>query len=136
MKIIVCLDNSDGMLFNNRRQSKDKNVIKDIENLVGDNLLITTPFSWLLFGDKNIKLATTEDFLNINTDDYCFVENRHLDKIKDKITEIIIYRWNRDYPADFYFDIDYKNDFKLVSSEEFKGNSHDVITKEIYEEKQ
>ena len=136
MKIIVCLDDSDGMLFNNRRQSKDKNVIKDIENLVGDNLLITTPFSWLLFGDKNIKLATTEDFLNINTDDYCFVENRHLDKIKDKITEIIIYRWNRDYPADFYFDIDYKNDFKLVSSEEFKGNSHDVITKEIYEKKQ
>ena len=135
MKIIVCLDNSDGMLFNNRRQSKDKNVIKDIEKLVGDNLLITTPFSWLLFGDKNIKLATTEDFLNINTDDYCFVENRHLGKVKDKITEIIIYRWNRNYPSDFYFDINYKNDFSLISSEEFKGNSHDVITKEIYEKK-
>ena len=135
MKIIVCLDNSDGMLFNSRRQSKDKNVIKDIEKLVGDNLLITTPFSWLLFGDKNIKLATTEDFLNINTDDYCFVENRHLGKVKDKITEIIIYRWNRNYPSDFYFDINYKNDFSLISSEEFKGNSHDVITKEIYEKK-
>ena len=135
MKIIVCLDNSDGMLFNNRRQSKDKNVIKDIEKLVRDNLLITTPFSWLLFGDKDIKLATTEDFSDVENDDYCFVENRHLGKVKDKITEIIIYRWNRNYPSDFYFDINYKNDFSLISSEEFKGNSHDVITKEIYEKK-
>lgn len=135
MKIIVCLDNSDGMLFNNRRQSKDKNVIKDIENLVGDNLLVATPFSWLLFGDKNIKLATTEDFLDVENNDYCFVENRHLNKIKNKITKIIIYRWNRNYPTDFYFDIDYKNNFKLVSLKEFKGNSHDVITREIYEKK-
>ena len=136
MKVIVCLDNSDGMLFNNRRQSKDKNVIKDIENIVKDNLLILSPFSWLLFGDRYIKLAATKNFSNVNTDDYCFVENCHLDKIKDKITEIIIYRWNRNYPSDFYFDINYKNDFNLISLEEFKGNSHDVITKETYEKKQ
>ena len=30
MKIIVCLDDNNGMLFNNRRQSRDKTVVEDI----------------------------------------------------------------------------------------------------------
>ena len=30
MKIIICLDDDNGMMFNNRRQSRDEKVVKDI----------------------------------------------------------------------------------------------------------
>ena len=132
MKIIVCLDNSDGMLFNNRRQSRDQKIIDDIENFIMDDFLFMTPFSWSLLENTNINLAVGDNFSNQDTDDYCFVENQHLKVLEDKIDEIVIYKWNRNYPADFYFDIDYKKDFKLIHSEDFEGNSHDLITKEIY----
>ena len=43
-----------------------------------------------------------------------------------------LYKWNRDYPADFYFDIDYANDYKLETTLDFVGTSHEKITKEVY----
>ena len=51
----------------------------------------------------------------------------------EKIDNIIIYKWNRIYPSDLYFDIDIKNgQWKLIETEEFQGSSHEKITKEIY----
>ena len=52
----------------------------------------------------------------------------------DKITEIIVYRWNRDYPADLFLDIDLK-DWELAETAEFAGNSHEKITREVYRKK-
>ena len=53
----------------------------------------------------------------------------------DDCSELIIFRWNRDYPSDLKFVFDYLQRFELVSSEKFKGNSHDEITKEHYTKK-
>lgn len=42
MIVILCLDDKKGMMFNNRRQSKDKFVIQDILKLVdGKKLFIS-----------------------------------------------------------------------------------------------
>ena len=65
-------------------------------------------------------------------DDFCFIENASVAAYKEKITRLIVYKWNRDYPADFFFDIDYAKNFRLVSTVDFEGTSHDRITKEIY----
>ena len=54
---------------------------------------------------------------------------------EDKAEKIIIFRWNRDYPADFYFDIDLQQNWQLESSADFVGSSHDKITEETYTRK-
>ena len=43
-----------------------------------------------------------------------------------------LYYWNRRYPSDLKFDIDFSNGkWEVVSEEEFEGNSHDKITKKV-----
>lgn len=49
----------------------------------------------------------------------------------DRITEVVVYRWNRSYPGDFHLDLDL-NQWRLVQTTEFAGYSHEKITKEIY----
>ena len=48
-----------------------------------------------------------------------------------EIEKVILYHWNRDYPADTYFDLDL-TDWKITRTEEFPGFSHDKITEEVY----
>ena len=131
MTVIVCLDNANGMMFNNRRQSRDANVVKDIcETATGKRLLVG-PYSAPLFGENDV--IVSECFLDeARADDYCFVENVPMAKYLNKIDSIIVYKWNRDYPSDFFFDIDYASVFRLESEAEFVGTSHDKITKEVY----
>ena len=63
-----------------------------------------------------------------------FVENLRIDERLDSVSTLIIYRWNRKYPSDVKFNVDpVKCGFKLKSSVDFKGSSHEKITKEIYE---
>ncbi len=131
MKIIVCLDDDNGMLFNNRRQSRDRAVVEDIiSNLQNEKLLIS-PFSEKLFEEYSENVTVDAEFLKKAADcDICFVENESLNGFEN-ITEVTVYRWNRLYPADFSCDINF-SDFGFVSETEFKGNSHDKITKQIF----
>lgn len=132
MKIVVCLDENGGMLFNNRRQSRDIEVLKDIfADLNGEKLHIA-PFSDSLFESFAESVVVDSDFLqNAKADDVCFVENCSLSQISDKITALTVYNWNRKYPADFVCDIDFSA-FSLASVSEFEGKSHSKITKQIF----
>ena len=63
MKIIVCVDDNNGMMFNKRRQSRDRVLIQDIiANLDGSNLLIA-PYSEKLFEDSDIDAFFISDFI-------------------------------------------------------------------------
>ena len=135
MNVIVCLDNNHGMMFNKRRQSQDKLLRANIKDLLKDKLLYMNEYSYKLYKDidnNNIKISS--DFLyQCENDNYALVEDTTLNTYIEKIDNLIIYRWNRDYPADLYFDIDLKNeDWSLVESVDFQGSSHEKITKEIY----
>ena len=66
---------------------------------------------------------------DINEAEYVFIENSK-DIPSVDFEKIIVYRWNRKYPGDMFFDLGNR---QLVSSEDFKGNSHDKITKEVYQ---
>ena len=48
-----------------------------------------------------------------------------------KLEQIVVYRWDRIYPADTYCQIDF-DDYVLKGKEEIKGYSHEKISKEIY----
>lgn len=132
MIVILCLDDKNGMMFNNRRQSRDKSIIQDILKLINGKQLFVNSYSKSLFQDFDIDIISDNNFLNnVGKGDYCFVEDNNLQEFSDKIEKIIVYRWNRVYPSDLKLEIPIQN-WNLADSFEFSGNSHDKITREVY----
>ena len=134
MQVIVCVDDGTGMLFNHRRQSRDRVLIQRILEITkGKQIFMNTYSAELFEGNENI--CIDDDFLkNAGDGDICFVENEALSGYMEKIEKIIVYKWNRRYPADLYLDIPLaENEWQLVESYDFKGYSHEKITEEVYE---
>lgn len=130
MKLIVCLDDDNGMRFNHRRQSRDRNLIQDVlSNLNGEKLYAMNE-SKLLFSDSESAVEFL-DTMPTNIKGYFFAEENVDPTIIDQIDTLIIYKWNRRYPHDVVFEIPYQN-WELISTYDFEGSSHDKITKEVY----
>lgn len=175
MKLILCVDVDNGMTFNDRRQSRDREVIKDIVRYVGKGRIFISEYSRNLFEGANANVVISDiniwndinakevvsDFekeetigvvyetdkteVEINDDnlrckndktdeEFCFIEKiEHLNKINwNKVDEMILYRWDKKYPADCSFYVD-NDKFRLNNILEFQGYSHDKITREVYE---
>lgn len=134
MKIIVCLDENQGLLFNGRRQSRDRLVTEDILALCRGERLYISKFSAPLFEKYSDAVQAGDNFLSIAEEDaFCFVENLPLRPYLEHIEAIIIYRWNRVYPADFYFDLSLEETiWHCVQRKDFPGHSHETITREVY----
>ena len=123
---IICLDQRNGMYFNERRQSRDRYVIRDIVRTTKDGVLHINSYSKELFNEKLCKYVVSDDyFTDAKEGEYCFVENHIVDQ--RRINHLIVYRWDKVYPTDYKFDL---SEWKLKSSEEFQGYSHDTIIKE------
>jgi hypothetical protein len=134
MKIAICLDDKNGMLFGGRRQTKDQYLRQQLLELAQPNALWMNGFSAKQF-DATDAIRVTEDFLELAPQDHwCFVENTDVLPYKDKIRYIAIYRWNRLYPSDVKFPVEvFCDSWRLVSTRTFPGHSHDEITEEIYQ---
>ena len=133
MIAIVCIDDNRGMMFNNRRQSRDSILIEKVIELSKGSKLWLNKYSSSLFEDKNVSnINVDESFvLEAANGEYCFVENVSLKGYEKWIEKLMIFKWNRVYPKDFEFELDLSK-WKLVESSEFKGSSHDNITMEVY----
>ena len=132
MKVIVCLDERLGMMFNNRRQSRDSVLISDVVSDLNGEKLYISPYSEKLFDGLDVKLKIKDEPLKAaKRGSVCFIENCSLAEYKKEIDEVVIYRWNRHYPGDFYFDLNMEG-YALKSVTEFAGSSHEKITKEVY----
>lgn len=126
MTIILCLDDKNGLSFNNRRQSRDRILIEDI--MQNDNVYILER-SACLFAEYSVNKVN--DVSDLPNDAVYFHEITDPKDILDQFDTIIIYRWNRHYPSDVKFDFT-MNDYEKIYEEEFVGFSHDKITKEVY----
>lgn len=125
MILITCIDNSNGIMFNKRRVSKDALLIERLKGITKENKIYVSEYSKSLFdGFDNLVLSIE----NLTNNDFYFLED---EDYTGNIDKIIIYKWNRDYPADKYFDIDLSS-YELISTQYFQGSSHDLITEEIY----
>ena len=135
MNVIVCVSDGGGMLFAKRRLSRDAAVISDVEKTVGGGALFVTDYSAKLFENTALGAVRAENPLSeASAGDYVFLEEKGISDFKEDVESLIIYRWNRKYPFDFSLDINpLQCGFSLVSTVDFKGSSHDKITKEIYE---
>ena len=134
MKLVVAVDDRGGMAFNNRRVSRDKLLVGDLAKYIKDSTLYIEPYSEELFAGEDINVILSSDPLKFAEDeDFVFVERYDITPYLNLACEIIVYKWNRRYP----FDLAMKEmpdtcGFKLDSVCEFKGNSHEKITREIY----
>lgn len=132
MTLIVCLDETGGMMFNHRRQSRDRILISELCEHIGSHKLYISAYSEPLFKDTGANYTVSPSPLSEATDDdYCFIEDLPVLSFFDRVDEVILYRWNRYYPADVYFDASLEG-FSLVATKEFVGSSHENITKEIW----
>lgn len=131
MKIIVCVDKKNGMLFNSRRQSQDSLLRERILELSKSSKLWMNNYSAKQF-DNSPEIQVSDTFIQqAGVGEFCFIENSETPT--ESIEEIILYKWNRTYPADVFFEFDLKkNGFKKISSNDFVGSSHEKITEEIY----
>lgn len=134
MKIAVCLDDKNGMMFAKRRQSMDRLLRQDLLQMTRGSKLWMSPYSAGQFTEAAENIVIDEDFLSkAEAEDWCFVEDADLTEAADSVTQIALYRWNRTYPSDKKFPIDlFACRWTLESVKEFPGSSHENITLEVY----
>ena len=148
MKLIICVDDNFGMMFNKRRQSQDRLLREKIVMLCKDSVLWMNDYTSSQFqnGIEQIVKLKQQYHCDIRVDndmliyaiqhDYCFIENKTITHdMMQSVHEIILVKWNRDYPSDMFFNKEYLNDFMLKDTMNFEGYSHDEITIERYKRK-
>lgn len=129
MQVIITVENRNGMLFNHRRVSRDQKVSERILAYCKEKRLWMNAYSAKLF-ENNPQIRVSETFLE-QKDAICFVEDQDVTPYLPEIDTIILFHWNRDYPADFFFTVDL-SEWNRIHQEEFVGKSHEKITMEVY----
>lgn len=133
MVLVICVDDKGGMAFNGRRQSMDRLLRADLLQTVGEAPLWMSPYSAKQFDPAPANLRAAEDFLDrAGKGAYCFAEFPPLAPVLDRAEGLVVYRWNRTYPADRHLDFHPADTFTLVSAADFPGSSHKTLTKEVY----
>ncbi len=154
---MAVVDDRGGMLFGGRRQSQDRALRRRLLEVSAQSCLWVNHFTEGQFLQDLEMAGETAETLTaqgagggsgfaagqLRVDDaflekashgeYCFVENVAAAPYEGKIEQIFLFRWNRRYPGDFFFDIDLSDgNWNRVSSEDFAGFSHEKITMEVY----
>ncbi len=116
-------------MFNKRRQSRDRAIAERILALCEGKTLRMSAYSAPLF--EGTAVCIDDDPLgSAAAEDAVFIEDRTA--VFDNVSRLIVYRWNRRYPADTFLPVPEEHGFTKVSSKEFAGHSHECITEDIY----
>lgn len=135
MIVMVCVDDKGGTMFNHRRQSRDSVLRTEMLRIAEGKKLKLSPASAKQFTpEEQPLLEIGEDFLTTaEPGDFCFVEGAPLLPVEEKIQQLILFRWNRVYPADTHLDIPLaEHGWTLTETRDFAGSSHEKITQEVY----
>ena len=90
MIIILCLDNNNGMMFNDRRQSQDRGLREYIAEMTKGEKVYMNAYTEKLYEEINDPVVC-EDFLHkAGKGETCIVENLPLKSVIDQIEEIVI----------------------------------------------
>lgn len=131
MILIATVDDRNGLTFNNRRQSQDRILREHIlEDPMGSKLWMDT-YSAGQFNGLPAYVSVNDRWPVLATKgDFAFLEQPKEGLDAARIEKIILYKWNRAYPGDTFFPINLGKEWKLISTEDFPGYSHEKITKE------
>ena len=134
MILALCADKKDGMAFHRRRQSLDRAVRADLLTMAAGSPIWMTPYSALQFTEPDAVLRLSEAPLSqAGPGAWCFAEFPPLAPALERIERLVLYRWDRVYPADQRLDLNLERDFRLVSAQDFPGHAHQIVTKEVYQ---
>ena len=124
---IFCIDDKCGMLFLGKRQSRDRVLNAHLLSAIGQGDLYVTPYSAPLFAEcASLHVGETP-----SEDGFAFVEDGEYDL--SEANQVWLCRWNRQYPADRYFDEQsLKNSFRMTHTTDIVGSSHEKITIETW----
>ena len=79
MTAIVCICDGGGMLFNNRRLSRDRLLMENLSAFIGDGALYISDFSERLFEKSDLcTIVASEPLDCAKKEDFVFVENQSL----------------------------------------------------------
>jgi len=126
MTLIVWTGKNGEMMFNRRRCSRDQAVITDILTTYDPSDICVSAYSSPLFEGARVISHPPKAENGV-----LFLEDLPLSPALARATKIIVYRFDRVYPADVRLDI--PQGFTLTERREFAGFSHDRITREVYE---
>ena len=126
MTVIVWAGKNGEMLFNNRRCSRDRAVVDDILSSFAPADICVSEYSAPLFNGCRVISDLSEVGNGV-----LFLEDLPLSAALDRARKLIVYRFDRVYPANVRLEI--PKDFALLESTEFSGYSHEKITREVYE---
>ena len=132
MKLVVCLDENNGIKFFGKRQSQDELQRKNLFELIGKSKLFLSEYSYDLYKDFDFNLEIIDENTKIVEKSFFLYEGEFLEKFLPITDEIICYFWNRDYPFDETFEEFLKDCWKEKEVFEFRGKSHDKITRKIF----
>ena len=100
MTVIICVDNNGGILFNGKRQSKDRIFRKYLLDIVEkkNSRIAMSPYTYSQFKeDERKELTDVKEEFSFD-EDYIFLE-RAIPILWEKVNNLILCCWNRDYPA-------------------------------------
>lgn len=125
MTLILWSGKNGEMMFNHRRCSRDRAVIEDILSMHAPTDICVSAYSASLFDGACVicDLANAKEKV-------LFLEDLPLLPALEQAQKIIVYRFDRTYPADVRLEI--PQSFSLTESLDFSGFSHDKITREVY----
>ena len=130
MILAACVDDRMGLSFGGRRLSKDAALRAKLLALSGGQLRMSE-YSARQFSEA---VYSGADYLSgAQEGDWCFAENTDFENFAGCIGQIVLFRWNRHYPADVRWEPDLiQRGFTLKETGEFPGKSHEKITREVY----
>ena len=126
MTLIVWTGKNGEMMFNRRRCSRDRGVIADIQATYDPLEICVSAYSSSLFDGARVISGVSEAAGGV-----LFLEDLPLPAALKQARKLIVYRFDRVYPADVRLEI--PQDFHRTESREFAGFSHEKITREVYE---
>ena len=146
MTIIACIDLRFGLSMNGRRQTRDGVVIHDIiAETENPEVGLTVTESTARYIMSYLNPVTTNVPLNIVTeikpnqpeDSTVFIETAPIKLVHKLISHadrIVLYIWDKTYVhTDYFPDMQKNAAWSLSHVQYFKGDSHEELTKQVYE---
>ena len=128
---IIALDDRNGYSLFGKRLSKDRKMLEEMTGLLEDGqCLYVSKYSLGIFSEDLRRQLICSLPETVSDDGMIFFEAADFSSFG--LDRLIVYRWNRHYPSDVKYN-PYLHGWKKSASYDFRGYSHEKITREVYE---